>query len=275
MRVTISDIQRMRDKGERFCMLTAYDYTSAQILDAAGIPLLLVGDSLGVVIQGHETTIPVTVDEIIYHTRLVLRGARKALVVADLPFMSYTITPEQAMANAARLIQEGGAQAVKLEGGAPVAGLVRRLAESGIPVMGHLGFTPQSVHQIGVRVQGKRAEAARRLLADAQALEEAGAFAVVLELVPAPLARAITERLHIPTIGIGAGAGTSGQVQVWHDLVGLYTDMQPRHTKRYLSLAESIGQALRAYQQEVRDGVFPAAANAASMDEEELRRALE
>ncbi|HEU4321946.1 MAG TPA: 3-methyl-2-oxobutanoate hydroxymethyltransferase [Roseiflexaceae bacterium] len=275
MRVTISDIQRMRDKGERFCMLTAYDYTSAQILDAAGIPLLLVGDSLGVVIQGHETTIPVTVDEIIYHTRAVLRGARKALVVADLPFMSYTITPEQAMANAARLIQEGGAQAVKLEGGAPMAALVRRLTESGIPVMGHLGFTPQSVHQIGLRVQGKRAEAARQLLADAQALEEAGAFAVVLELVPAPLARAITERLRIPTIGIGAGAGTSGQVQVWHDLVGLYTDMQPRHAKRYLSLAGSIGQALRAYQQEVRDGVFPAAANAASMDEEELRKALE
>lgn len=275
MRVTISDIQRMRDKGERFCMLTAYDYTSAQILDAADIPLLLVGDSLGVVIQGHETTIPVTVDQIIYHTRAVLRGARKALVVADLPFMSYTITPEQALTNAARLIQEGGAQAVKLEGGAPVLDLVRRLTQSGIPVMGHLGFTPQSVHQIGLRVQGKRAEAARRLLDDARALEEAGAFAVVLELVPAPLARAITERLRIPTIGIGAGAGTSGQVQVWHDLLGLYTDMQPRHAKRYLSLAEAIGQALHQYQQEVRDGSFPTAANAASMDEEELRRATE
>lgn len=275
MRVTISDIQRMRDKGERFCMLTAYDYTSAQILDAAGIPLLLVGDSLGVVIQGHETTIPVTVDEIIYHTRAVLRGARRALVVADLPFMSYTITPEQALTNAARLIQEGGAQAVKLEGGAPVAGLVRRLTESGIPVMGHLGFTPQSVHQIGLRVQGKRADTARRLLADAQTLEEAGAFAVVLELVPAPLAQAITERLRIPTIGIGAGADTSGQVQVWHDLLGLYSDMQPRHTKRYLPLAETIAQALHTYQQEVRDGSFPTAANAATMDAEELRKALE
>lgn len=274
-RITISDIQKMRSKDERIAMITAYDYTSAQILDAAGTPMLLVGDSLGVVVQGHESTIPVTVDDIIYHTRTVVRGARRALVVADLPFMSYTISPEQALANAARLIQEGGAQSVKLEGGARVAAVVERLVQSGIPVMGHLGYTPQSVHQIGVRVQGKSSDAARRLVQDALALEQAGAWALVLELVPAQLAQAITERLHIPTIGIGAGAGCSGQVQVLHDMLGLYTDMQPRHAKRYLNLAEAIGQAARQYIDEVRAGSFPTAAHAASMDGEALRRALE
>jgi len=274
-RVTISDIQKMRAKEERFAMITAYDYTSAQILDAAGTPLLLVGDTLGMVVQGHETTIPVTVDDIIYHARMVLRGAKRALVVADMPFMSYTISPEQALANAARLIQEGGAQSVKLEGGAQVVDLVERVVRSGIPVMGHLGFTPQSVYQIGLRVQGKTTDAARRLLQDALALEQAGAWAVVLELVPVQLAQAITERLHIPTIGIGAGAGCSGQVQVLHDMLGLYTDMLPRHAKRYLNLAEQIGQAARQYIDEVRAGAFPTAAHAASMDGEALRRALE
>jgi len=275
MRVTIAELHKMRAKGERIAMLTAYDYTSAQILDAAGVPMLLVGDSLGVVVQGHETTVPVTVDDIVYHTRMVVRGSKHALVVADLPFMSYTVSPEQAITNAARLIQEGGAQAVKLEGGVAVADTVARLVQSGIPVMGHLGFTPQSVHQIGVHVQGKTHDTARRLINDARALEDAGAFGIVLELVPAPLAYAITERLRIPTIGIGAGTGCSGQVQVLHDMLGLYTDFLPRHAKRYLNLAETIGEAVRQYVVEVRDGSFPTPAQSSSMDEETLRRALE
>jgi 3-methyl-2-oxobutanoate hydroxymethyltransferase len=202
------------------------------------------------------------------------RGAKRALIVADLPFMAYA-TPEQALANAARLLQQGGAQAVKLEGGALYVETVRRLVASGIPVMGHLGYTPQSINQIGVRVQGKTPEAARKLLADALALQDAGAFALVLELVPAPLAAAITERLRVPTIGIGAGPGCSGQVQVLHDMLGLYTDFLPRHAKRYLDLAELIGGAVRQYVAEVQEGSFPTPAHSSTMDEALLRQALE
>ncbi|MBC8077661.1 MAG: 3-methyl-2-oxobutanoate hydroxymethyltransferase, partial [Chloroflexales bacterium] len=214
MRVSLRDIQKMKRQGERIPMLTAYDYTSAQIAEAAGVPLLLVGDSLGSVVLGHDTFTAVTLDDILHHTRAVVRGARRALVVADLPFMTYQISPEQALANAGRLIQEGGAQAVKLEGGSAMAPTIRRVVGAGIPVMAHLGFTPQSVNQIGQRVQGKTAAAARTILEDALAVQQAGAFAVVLELVPAALASAVTERLKIPTIGIGAGAGCDGQVQV-------------------------------------------------------------
>lgn len=274
MRTTILEIQRLKDRGERIPMVTAYDYTSAQIADRAGVPLILVGDSLGMVVLGHSSTVPVTLDEMLHHIKAVVRGSAQALVIGDLPFLTYT-SVEQAVASARRVMQEGGAQAVKLEGGAPAAPMIARLVELGVPVMAHIGFTPQSVNQIGTRVQGRRADDARRLLEDALAVEAAGAFAVVLELVPAQLAREITARLRIPTIGIGAGADCAGQVQVWHDLVGLYTDFQPKHAKRYASAAEVIGAAVASYAAEVRAGAFPTAEHSSSMDEAALRAALD
>lgn len=268
MRKTILDIQKFKDSGRRLPMLTAYDAATARIVESAGIPMILVGDSLGMVIQGHETTIPVTLDEMIYHTRAVVRGTRQALIVADMPFMTYPISPEQALINAAKLVQEGGAGAVKVEGGAAIAPTVARLVGVGIPVMAHIGLTPQSIHQLGGwRVQGRAVEAARRLLDSALALEEAGAFAIVLEAIPAPLAAFITKRLHIPTIGIGAGAGCDGQVQVFHDLVGLIEDFLPKHAKRYLNLAHSIRESIGHYADDVAKGAFPTEAHAFSMDE--------
>lgn len=274
MRITILDVQKMKARGERIPMVTAYDYTSAQIADRAGVPLLLVGDSLGMVVLGHSSTVPVTLDEMVHHIRAVVRGSERALVIGDLPFLTYT-NVDEAIAATRRVIQEAGAQAVKLEGGVAVAPIVARLVELGVPVMGHIGFTPQSVHQIGTRVQGRSAEQAARLIEDALALEAAGAFAIVLELLPAPLAREITGRLRIPTIGIGAGVDCDGQVQVWHDLLGLYSDFVPRHAKRYASLAETIGAALASYVAEVRAGSFPTAENSSTMDEAALRAALE
>jgi 3-methyl-2-oxobutanoate hydroxymethyltransferase len=274
MRVSISDIGRMKAKGERIVMVTAYDYTAGQIIDNTDIPLVLVGDSLGMVVQGHDSTLPVTLDEIIYHVKAVMRGAKRPLIIGDLPFLTYS-TPEQALQNAGRLMQQTGCQAVKLEGGVTMAPTVRRLVEAGIPVMGHLGFTPQSVNQIGMRVQGKSAAHARQLIEDALALEDAGAFAVVLELIPAPLAREITARLRIPTIGIGAGVDCAGEVQVWHDILGLYTDRQPRHTRRYLSLADEISAALSEYAADVRNNAFPTAANSSTIDPAVLQEALE
>ena len=272
IRTSILDIQKMKQRGERFAMVTAYDYTAAQLADRAGIPLLLVGDSLGMML-GHSTTVPVTLNDMVHHATAVVRGCAKALVVADLPFLSYADT-DRAIDAAGRLMQEAGAHAVKLEGGVAVAPTVRRLVDLGIPVMGHLGFTPQSVHQIGMRVQGRSTEAATQLLADATALQEAGAFAIVLELVPMSLAEVVTKRLSIPTIGIGAGAGCDGQVQVWHDLLGLYDDMQPRHAKRYAELGKTIETALRSYATEVRDGSFPTQAHGADMKAEALAAAL-
>jgi 3-methyl-2-oxobutanoate hydroxymethyltransferase len=273
MHTTILDIQKLKTRGERIPMITAYDYTSAQIADRAGIPLILVGDSLGMVVLGHATTIPVTLDEMLHHTRAVSRGSQKALIVGDLPFLSYA-SPEQALHSAGRMLQEAGAHAVKLEGGAPMAPTVRRLVEAGIPVMGHIGYTPQSEHQLGRRVQGKQAEGARRLIEDALAIEAAGAFAIVLELVPAQLARAISERLHVPTIGIGAGAGCDGQVQIWHDMLGTYTDFVPRHAKRYANLADTIAEALQSYAADVRAGAFPTEQHSSSIDEQVLHEAL-
>lgn len=273
MRTQLSDIQRMKDRGERLVMVTAYDYTSAQLVDRTDIPLILVGDSLGMVIQGNSSTVPVTIDEMVYHTKAVMRGSSKALVVGDLPFLSYT-SPEQAIQNAGKLMQLGGCGAVKLEGGVNMAPTVRRLVDLGIPVMGHLGFTPQSVNQIGMRVQGKTVAHARQLLDDALALEAAGAFAIVLELIPAALAKAITARLHIPTIGIGAGVGCDGEVQVWHDILGLYSDHLPRHTKRYADLGSTIEQALNQYAHEVRERSFPTAANSSVIDANTLAEAL-
>ena len=216
MRVTIQQVQEKKQRGERFAMLTAYDYAMAKLVDETGVPLLLVGDSLGVVVLGHETTLPVTMEDIIRCTQAVVRGSHQALIVADLPFMSYQVSPEQAVQNAGRLMQEGGAQAVKLEGGAAIVPTVQRIVAAGIPVMGHLGLTPQSVHQLGgYRVQGRTAEVASQLLADAAALETAGAFSIVLECVPAQLAGEISRRVQIPTIGIGAGPQCDGQVQVF------------------------------------------------------------
>jgi 3-methyl-2-oxobutanoate hydroxymethyltransferase len=265
LRTTIADLQRRKRDGARITMLTAYDYTSAAIADQAGIPVLLVGDSLGMVVQGHDTTLPVTLDDMVRHTQAVARGAQNALIVADLPFMTYATT-EDAILAARRLMGEAGAQAVKLEGGQAIAETMRRLTEFGAPVMGHLGFRPQSQHQIGVKVQGKDIASANTLIDDALALEAAGAFAIVLELVPADLAALVTGRLSIPTIGIGAGAGCDGQVQVWHDILGLYGDKPPRHAKRFANLAPVIEAALAAYRSEVEAGSFPADANSSRMD---------
>jgi len=225
------------------------------------------------VVLGYSSTVPVTLDEMLHHTRAVVRGSQQSLVIGDLPFLTYA-SVAQAVASAGRMMQETGAQAVKLEGGAAVAPIIARLVELGIPVMGHIGFTPQSVNQIGTRVQGRQAEAAARMIADAMAIEAAGAFGIVLELIPAELAAAITARLRIPTIGIGAGVGCAGQVQVWHDLLGLYSDFAPRHAKRYASLADQIGAAVTAYASEVRDGTFPGVEHSATMPEDALRAAL-
>lgn len=273
MRLSIRDLQGMHDRGERIPMVTAYDYTSARLVDRSTVPLVLVGDSLGMVMQGHSSTLGVTVDDIVYHTRSVIRGCRRPLVVADLPFLSYA-TETDALRASGRMIAEGGAQSVKLEGGVTVAPTIRRVVDAGIPVMAHLGYTPQSVHQIGLRVQGKDAARARQLLADAVAVEQAGAWAVVLELIPAPLAAAITERLSIPTIGIGAGPHCSGEVQVWHDILGLYDDFVPRHTRQYRTLAAQIAGALDEYAADVREGRFPTEANSSRLDPAVLAEAL-
>jgi 3-methyl-2-oxobutanoate hydroxymethyltransferase len=274
MRTTIESIHRSYGDGERFAMVTAYDYTSARLVDRSQVPLILVGDSLGMVVQGNDSTIPVTLDDMIYHTRMVVRGSAKALVVGDLPFGTTAIA-DDAVRAAVRLMREGGCQSVKLEGGAPVAPLVRRLVDVGIPVMGHIGYTPQSVNLLGTRVQGRDEANARRILLDALAIQDAGAWAVVLELAPAPLAAAITEILDIPTIGIGAGAGCSGQVQVWHDLLGLYDDFVPRHARRFRTLGDEAATALDEYADAVADGSFPTAENSSTMDAGALARAIE
>jgi 3-methyl-2-oxobutanoate hydroxymethyltransferase len=271
-RYSIHRLRELKARGERFAMITAYDYPSARLVEQAGIPIILVGDSLGSVVLGYESTVPVTMDDIVYHSRAVVRATSKAIIVADMPFMSYQASPDDAMRNAGRLLQEGGATAVKLEGGSHITPLVRRMVESGIPVMGHLGLTPQSVHQFGGhKVQGKTPAAAAKLINDARALEEAGAFAVVLETIPAPLARMVTERLTIPTIGIGAGPDCDGQVQVFHDLLGFYDDQRPlKHAKRYAVLGETIREAVRAYIGEVESGAFPTAEHSFPMDEASL-----
>ena len=255
---TVLDVQRFKDEGRRFAVLTAYDFLSARILDEAGIPILLVGDSLGMVMLGYPTTLPVTMDDMLHHAKAVSRGAHQALLVGDMPFMSYQVSVDQAIANAGRFVQEAGMHAVKLEGGGQVVEITRRLTESGVPVMGHLGLTPQSVHQMGgFKVQGKTEKQAARITAEALALQEAGAFSIVLEGVPSKLADAITRKLRIPTIGIGAGPGTDGQVLVLHDMLGLTTGKAPRFVKRYANLAEEIAKAATTYSEEVRTGKFP------------------
>ena len=262
----------MKVEKQRIVMLTAYDYPTAKLVDEAGVPLILVGDSLGMVVLGYESTIPVTMDEMIHHTKAVVRGTKQAMVIGDMPFMTYHTDISDALCNAARFIQEGGAQAVKLEGGITVAETVKRIVDCGIPVMGHIGLTPQSVHQLGGhKVQGKTPEAAERLLEDARALEQAGVFAVVLELVPAPLSKLITQKVSIPTIGIGAGPDCDGQVQVISDLLGLFADFVPKHAKQYAKLAGSIRTAIADYMGEVKSGSFPTAEHSSTMDESLLK----
>ncbi|HHZ61627.1 MAG TPA: 3-methyl-2-oxobutanoate hydroxymethyltransferase [Dehalococcoidia bacterium] len=258
MRLTIKDLQDMKAQGEKIPMMTAYDYTSGKLLEQAGIPLMLVGDSLGMVVLGYDSTVPVTMDDMLHHIKTVVRGTEKAHIVGDLPFMSYHAEVSEAIRNAGRILKEGGAQSIKLEGGQEMAETVNRIVKSGIPVMGHVGLTPQSVNQLGgYRVQGKTISDAIRLMEDTRALEEAGAYAVVLECVPAALAQMITDRLSIPTIGIGAGAGCDGQVQVLHDFLGLFTDFLPKHARRYANLAETIQDAASQYISDVHLGKFP------------------
>ena len=258
----------MKPKGEKITMFTAYDYATAKIVDEAGVPLILVGDSLGMVVLGYETTIPVTTEEMLHHTKAVVRGAKQAMIVGDMPFMTYHISVSQALENAARFIQEGGAQAIKLEGGVTVAEKVQRIVECGIPVMGHIGLTPQSIHQFGgFKIQGRTPEAAARLLKDARALEEAGAFSIVMETVPTPLAKLITDSISIPTIGIGAGIGCDGQVQIINDILGSFTDFVPKHAKQYAKLADIMSSAITEYYNEVKAGSFPTDEQSFAMDE--------
>ena len=267
-KITVRDVADMKARGEKIPMITAYDYTTAKVVDQVGIPLLLVGDSLGMVVLGYESTVSVTMEDMLHHVKAVTRGAKNPMVIADLPFMTYQLDPTQALSNAGRLIQEGGASSVKLEGGERMAETTRRIVECGIPVMGHIGLTPQSVNGLGgYRVQGRGREEAEQLLKDALALEQAGAYAVVLEMVPAPLACVISKRLTIPTIGIGAGAGCDGQVQVIHDMLGLFTDFVPKHARQYAHLADVMAGALTRYAEEVRDGSFPSAKESFKMDE--------
>jgi 3-methyl-2-oxobutanoate hydroxymethyltransferase len=260
-RITVPELGRMKAAGERITMVTAYDWTFARLLDTAGVELLLVGDSLANVVQGHDTTLPVTLDEMVYHTRLVARGAARALVLGDLPFGSYQSSPERAAESAIRLVKEGGAQAVKLEGGIPMAPAIEAIARMDVPVMGHVGLTPQSVHRMGGhKVQGRRqghAPGSRaRVVDDARAVESAGAFAVVLEGIPLDLAAEITAELSIPTIGIGAGVFCDGQVLVLHDLLGLST-RAPKFAKAYAALADEVVRAAEDYVHEVKSGAFP------------------
>ena len=268
-KVTIHTLRAMKQQGERITMLTAYDATFARLLDEAGTDILLVGDSLGMVIQGLETTLPVTLDEMIYHCRAVVRGTRRAQVVGDMPFMSYQASIESGLLAAGRLLKEGGCHAVKLEGGAQHAALVARLVATGIPVMGHIGLTPQSYHQLGgFKVQGREQGGAERLIADARALEQAGAYALVLEGIPAEIASEITGVIAIPTIGIGAGAGCDGQVLVIYDLLGMDDSFKPRFVRRYESFATRIRTAVASYKADVQSGAFPSPAETFRLEPE-------
>jgi 3-methyl-2-oxobutanoate hydroxymethyltransferase len=273
-RLTVSDVAKLHADGTPIAMLTAYDYPTARLLDEAGIPLLLVGDSLGEVILGYDSTVRVTMAEMLHHTKAVVRGTQRALVIGDMPFLSYS-TPDEALDNAGLFLREAGAQAVKVEGGVRTAKIVEALVRAGIPVMGHIGWTPQAKLGMGgkVRVQGKSLDQARALLHDGLAIQEAGAFAIVLELVPGQLAAAITERLRIPTIGIGAGAGCSGQVQVVTDLLGVGSFI-PRHARPYAGLRQTILDAARAFSADVAQGTFPGPDETVRMDDEVLSEAL-
>lgn len=257
-KITILDIYKKKFEGKKITMLTAYDFPTAQIVDQTGIDMILVGDSLGMVVQGRESTLPVTMEEMLYHTKMVSRAAKTALVVGDMPFLSYQTSQEEAVRNAGRFLKEAGAEAVKLEGGSPMADVIRAIVSAGIPVMAHIGLTPQYVHVLGgFKVQGKDDAAREKILADARAVQEAGAFSVVLEAMPASLAKELREILHIPTIGIGAGPDCDGQVLVLHDLLGLFDRFTPKFVKKYVNLKEKALQAVKEYKQDVENGKFP------------------
>ena len=258
MRTTIREIAAMKRRGKRIAMITAYDYTSARIVEAAGVDIILVGDSLGQVVLGYDSTVPVTMEDMLHHIKAVVRGSDKTHIVGDLPFMSYQASESEAVRNAGRLLKEGGAQSVKLEGGKHVAKSMRRIVRAGIPVMGHIGLTPQAVNQLGgYRIQGKTTKAAVELIEDAKTVEDAGAYSIVLEGVPSQLARIVTQRLTIPTIGIGAGVHCDGQVQVFHDMMGLYSDFTPKHARKYANLSADMRGAVADYIQDVRAQSFP------------------
>ncbi len=257
-KVTLASLAQKKKRGRKITVLTAYDYPTALLVDGAGVDITLVGDSLGMEELGCDTTLPVTMEIMLHHVKAVRRGTRRALLLADMPFLSYQVNADEAVRNAGRLMQESEAEAVKLEGGVAAAPTIRRLVQAGIPVMAHIGFTPQSVHQIGLRKQGKDEAGAQQVMADAQAVQEAGAFAVVLELIPDALAAQITQALLIPTVGIGAGAGCDGQVLVTSDLIGLRPDRPPlRHVRQYAQVGAEIARALNAYREEVESGQFP------------------
>ena len=266
-RITTTDIRDMKKRGEKIVMMTAYDYPTARLVEDGGADMILVGDTLGMVVLGYDSTVPVTMEDMIHHTRAAVRGSQRALVVGDMPFMSYQTGWKDAMRNAARFMKEAGCGAVKLEGGVRSAEIVQKLTEAGIPVMGHIGLTPQSVNQVGgFKVQGKTPAAAVQLMHDAQALEQAGAFGIVLELVPAALAQLLTERLSVPTIGIGAGVHCDGQVQVFHDLLGLYDAFTPKHARRYAEAGALIRDAISRYAADVKAGAFPTDKESFKMD---------
>jgi 3-methyl-2-oxobutanoate hydroxymethyltransferase len=275
-RVSIPELQKMKERGEKISMLTAYDYPTARLLDAAGVDVLLIGDTLGMVILGYDSTVYVTLEEMIHHTKAVARGTERALVIGDLPFGSYNEGPTQAIRSATRLIKEGGCTAVKLEGGIEMASTIRAIVDAGIPVVGHVGLLPQTATKVGgFKVQARTAEEALALVESGRALEKAGAFMVVIEAVPEPVGALLSQSLKVPVIGIGAGAGSDGQVLVTPDLLGLQGAMSPRYLKRYARLAETVGEAVRSYVSEVKAGAFPAEEHSYSMDPEEVAKLKE
>ncbi|WP_418791362.1 3-methyl-2-oxobutanoate hydroxymethyltransferase [Phosphitispora sp. TUW77] len=270
-RITTFKLKDMKTRGEKIAVLTCYDYSTAKMLDEAGIEVLLVGDSLGMVVLGYDSTIPVTMEDMLIHTKAVSRGAKNAMVVADMPFMSYQVSVEDSVRNAGRFLQEGGANAVKLEGGREITRIIKAIDDAGIPVMGHLGLTPQSINKLGgYRVQGRDEAAGRRMLNNALALQDAGVFAIVLECIPAPLAKIISERIDIPVIGIGAGVGCDGQVLVIHDMLGLYTTVSPKFAKKYADLHSVILEAVGRYSSDVKEQRFPGPEHSFDLHETEL-----
>jgi len=266
-KVSIPDLQKMKQQGEKITMLTAYDFPNAQLVDAAGIEMILVGDSLGNVVLGYESTVPVTMDEMIHHTKAVRRGTQYAFLVGDMPFMSFQVSTQEAIRNAGRFMKEGGCDAIKLEGGAEVADTAKAIVDAGISVVGHLGLTPQSATKLGgLKVQGKDEAQAKKIIDDAQTLESVGCFCIILECVPAPLAKQVTEAVNVPTIGIGAGPWCDGQVLVYHDMVGLFERFKPKFVKQYVNLSSEIAKAVEEFKKEVKAGKFPDAKHSFGME---------
>ncbi|MBW6409530.1 3-methyl-2-oxobutanoate hydroxymethyltransferase [Clostridium weizhouense] len=273
MRNSVSTFQKLKNEGKKISMLTAYDYSMAKIIDESGVNGILVGDSLGMVIKGEDNTLSVTVDEIIYHTKAVKKGAKNSLIVSDMPFLSYHISNEKAIENAGRIIKEGGANAVKLEGGANVINQLKAIVDAQIPVMGHLGLTPQSINALGgFKIQGKNEDAARKLIEDAKLIEKAGAFAIVLECIPKEVAELITKEISIPTIGIGAGNKCDGQILVYQDMLGMFDDFVPKFVKQYANVGNTMRESIKTYIGEVEEGFFPQDKHSFKINETELKK---